>query len=451
MFPITVTFGRDTVSLQLNHDLTPPGLTISIAEAFALPSEHIRLFSSGKLLTPEAVCEALKSNPGLLENLEVRSGLTRFCEFDGFVVDIVYSNPWRNGLAFVNRSRHEFGLTGVSQRHLALLQGDKVIDPLRRLPSIDEDPEAGFSVLYPLRLIRTDLITVTSTHAPLAVSTAGCATYGQVIESYRRHLHPEATSLYQIELTDESGNIIAHDSPVVPSDKPRTIHSKMIRRSVFISNDGDDEKEERPVQLTSDTILTSVYECLIEIDQYGQDITGERLFHLHMLKDGARYRRGEVHFGGWSSVESIAQENEVSLGVRRSLDQDGLFNVLPREILYDSTKTEWDVVYHDPKNDKLLFVEAKHKVTVDAVKNIIKRAGNLQGILKRARDEQFRVLASKPIQIIVAGLVFIKKAAELATANELLLCYITNSRYSVRVGAELGQDMKNATFTTRNK
>ena len=43
--------------------------------------------------------------------------------------------------------------------------------------------------------MRTDLITVIPTHATLAVSTADCATYGQVVESYRKNLHPEATSL----------------------------------------------------------------------------------------------------------------------------------------------------------------------------------------------------------------------------------------------------------------
>jgi hypothetical protein len=146
-------------------------------------------------------------------------------------------------------------------------------------------------------------------------------------------------------------------------------------------------------------------------------------------------------------AESAAQENEVALGVKQSLDHDDKFIYLPRVI----NNTEWDAVFLDTKENRLLFVETKHKVTYKLVSQLIAKAKRLPEVLKGSTDEAIKPHIHKPFKIIMAGLVFDKKAARKALKNGIGLCYVTRSRYSVRQAALVKEDLNNETFTSRKK
>jgi hypothetical protein len=224
----------------------------------------------------------------------------------------------------------------------------------------------------------------------------------------------------------------------------------MISRTIVI----EDTDKTYDKLITSDQEIARMSRGFMQVNEDGEPVGREPIHQVHLLTEGARYRRkmlADEKFENWSRIESRSQEKEVALGVIKSLDAEKKFKYLPNVLKCgDGLRQEWDAVFLDTKEDKLVFVETKHRVTLEDVKKTRDRSDGLPNLLNKVITQDFKAHAKKSIKTVIAGAVFDAGAVDLALAEGLYICYVMHSRYGLPAEDVLKQDIRNRTFILKS-
>lgn len=150
----------------------------------------------------------------------------------------------------------------------------------------------------------------------------------------------------------------------------------------------------------------------------------------------------------------------MALAIKNMLDPDDTFDFLPKDIKQRGSAKEWDAIFHDRKNDRLIFGEVKRKVVVQDVVELRKNFNDLDQLLKPTKTDQLKRHADKPRILVLGGTIFEPKAADEALklrkeiqargpGYQMHICYINGSRYTLQTDEEvIKRDLSNRTFTT---
>ena len=213
-----------------------PDLLAAVAQELSLSSteaKHVRLFTSNAFDAKpvnQVTLDAHYSAGGSV-GFDVRFSNIRYVQYGNEIVEVP-DNDKKTYLHLRNHCMTLFGLTGAPREHIALFlpTPEKVhsIDLNMRLPDIDADSAAGFSLKNPILLKRTDQLKVHIGGAHHIISIAGCKTYEAVAEVIRKVLFPEVASTLSLQLYKPQNvpvDLNLEVKPFSPDYKERVIYA----------------------------------------------------------------------------------------------------------------------------------------------------------------------------------------------------------------------------------
>ena len=208
---LNVIVGLESMTIFVRRRCQLSDLQRAIGEALKLPRDDytgIRIYLSGgfsaEMLTDDAAQLASESATGH-PPLFARCSRIRYVEFMGETDTVLCGYKLTTFLDFRDYLIHHFDIVDVKSKCLVLFQwtrhGHVKVALNTRLPSIDEDPAAGFCFDCPILLRRIDQLRVHACSVEHTISIAGCRNYSAVAEAickvaFQGHTSPSSLALY---------------------------------------------------------------------------------------------------------------------------------------------------------------------------------------------------------------------------------------------------------------